>query len=189
MSESIREAYRLARHYIKRYYGKVNRLYGLSKPGAVTVNHLGKIKFLSPWTGTSGHCSEHDYVSKVYHRDGSETLGFWMWYPWDMGITFSTHLSMMDLKDPNGWRLGAAGQWLWTRRKEYGPLWLTQPNTPPMISPSHGGMVPIRQGIRTIGLNASKRCWELPKQVLYCGENGRMVLPHCACQLFILIVS
>jgi hypothetical protein len=188
-----REAYRLARHYIQTgVIGKVSKVYVWSFKtwgyDGEPFKEKSEIPDTLDWNLWLGTAPKHDYVSNVYHPGqwrklldfGCGTLG-------DMGIhIFDTPFKALDLKDP---------KWVEADCRE--------PN----------GFGHAEKNMVRYGFNSTKYTtddftftwWdgsdsprhknnpdlmlpngdELPKQgAVFVGENGRMVLPHCAMPTF-----
>jgi predicted dehydrogenase len=188
-----REAYRLARHYIKQgIIGKISKVYVWSFKtwgyDGVPFTKKSETPESLDWNLWLGTAPKHDYVSGAYHPGqwrkfldfGCGTLG-------DMGIhIFDTPFKALDLKDP---------KWVEADCRE--------PN-----GFGHAEKNMVRYGFKSSKYttdNFTFTWWdgadaprhknnpdlilpngdELPKQgAVFVGENGRMVLPHCSMPTF-----
>ena len=188
-----REAYRLARHYIKEgLIGKVSKVYVWSFKtwgyDGEPFKEKSEVPDTLDWNLWLGTAPKHNYVSKVYHPGqwrklldfGCGTLG-------DMGIhIFDTPFKALDLKDP---------KWVEAECREPNGFGHAEKNMVRYgFAPSKyttddftftwwdGSDAPRHKNNPDLMLPNGD---ELPKQgAVFVGENGRMVLPHCSMPTF-----
>ena len=188
-----REAYRLARHYVKKgVIGKISKVYVWSFKtwgyDGEPFKEKSEIPQSLDWNLWLGTAPKHDYVSKVYHPGqwrklldfGCGTLG-------DMGIhIFDTPFKALDLKDP---------KWVEANCREPNGFGHAEKNmvrygfNPTKYTTDDftftwwdGSDSPRHKNNPDLMLPNGD---ELPKQgAVFVGENGRMVLPHCSMPTF-----